>query len=52
MSHPPPSSATGAAVDLDATTVDEQGIWSVAGARQRTENAFPVPRSDQQTNRL
>jgi len=28
-------------MDLDATAVDEQAIWSVAGSRQRTENAFP-----------
>jgi hypothetical protein len=28
-------------VDLDATAVDEQAIWSVAGSRQRAENAFP-----------
>jgi len=28
-------------VDLDATAVDEQSIWSAAGSRQRAENAFP-----------
>jgi hypothetical protein len=28
-------------MDLDATAVDEQAIWSVAGSRKRTENAFP-----------
>jgi hypothetical protein len=28
-------------MDLDATAVDEQAIWSVAGSRQRTENTFP-----------
>jgi hypothetical protein len=28
-------------VDLDATAVDEQAIWSVAGSSQRAENTFP-----------